>query len=70
MQKTTLSVQGMKCEGCAQNVEEALMRVEDVRSVEVSLEDMRAEVTTDGPAKLERLLAAVQEAGYQARPGA
>ncbi|AQL44710.1 heavy metal transporter (plasmid) [Halorientalis sp. IM1011] len=60
----TLTVQGMTCEHCEQTVEEALEGVTGVRDAHV---DRNAEqVTVDGDADEAQLVAAVEDAGYDA----
>ncbi|MDX6750480.1 heavy metal-associated domain-containing protein [Geminicoccaceae bacterium 1502E] len=65
--KVVLRVEGMGCAGCTISVQEALEDVEGVRQVAVDLAFGRAEVTLDRPVPLETLLAAVEEAGYEAQ---
>lgn len=68
MRRLTLDVSGMKCEGCATNVGEALSAVEGVRRAEVSLEDGRAEVIGSDDLEVDALRAAVEECGYESSP--
>ena len=61
---TTLTVEGMSCEHCEQSVEEAL---ESVDGVEVTSVDRDAErATVEGDADPAALVAAVEDAGYEA----
>ena len=60
-----LDVKGMHCEICVARVTEALEGAEGVTSATVSLEDESAVVEGHGIAK-DQLVAAVQEAGYEA----
>jgi copper chaperone len=62
--ETLLNVQGMSCGNCVRHVGEALRGVEGVTDVEVRLDEGRALVRHDGRATLERLIAALDEAGY------
>jgi Cu+-exporting ATPase len=59
-----LNVSGMTCPHCVKNVTQALQAVDGVDKVEVSLEQAAAQVT--GSAKVEQLIAAVKQAGYDA----
>ncbi len=68
MKHTTLDVDGMKCEGCAKSVTSALEGVEGVRTVDVSLEEERAEVDADAGVTVGSLVAAVEDVGFGARP--
>lgn len=70
MKRLTLEVTGMKCGGCANAVASALSGVEGVRRVEVSLDDGRAELVADDGLAAGDLVAAVEEAGYDASPSA
>ena len=67
METITLGVDGMTCGGCVLSVEKALGRVAGVHKVTVSLEKREATVEGD---KLDRarLAAAVEDAGFDARP--
>ncbi len=62
---TTLTVEGMSCDHCRRAIEEALFAVPGVEKAEVSLAEGRAVVTGDVP--VEKLVAAVEQAGYKAR---
>lgn len=61
---TTLTVEGMTCGHCEQTVEEAL---EGVTGVSDATADREAErVTVEGGADPDDLIAAVEDAGYEA----
>ena len=61
----TLDVHGMHCEKCVARVKDALEGVEGVTGATVSLADEKAVVEGHGFAA-EALVAAVEEAGFQA----
>ena len=61
-----LAIQGMTCASCVRRVEKALRRVPGVTDVSVNLATERARVVSEGGVPLERLTAAVQDAGYHA----
>lgn len=61
---TTITVEGMSCEHCEQSVEEALRGVDGAESVEVDRESESA--TVEGDADPAALVAAVNDAGYDA----
>jgi Cu2+-exporting ATPase len=64
-------VDGMHCAACAFNIEAALMAVPGVRSAEVNATTHRARVVWDEARVLpSRWMAAIAQAGYQARPAA
>ena len=65
----TLRIGGMTCAACVSRVERALARVDGVEAAAVSLAAERADVVVaeGGPAVVERLRAAVEEAGYDAQ---
>lgn len=61
---TTLTVSGMACDGCEETVIEAL---EDVSGVESASADHEAgTATVEGDAEVDTLVAAVEDAGYEA----
>lgn len=61
---TTLTVSGMSCGHCEQTVEEALMAVDGVTSVTADRSTDTA--TIEGDADTAALVAAVDDAGYDA----
>lgn len=67
MNTITLNVDGMTCQNCVRHVREALANVPGVQSADVSLEDKRAVVTTDGTVQAQKLVEAVDEEGYTAK---
>ena len=62
---TTLTVEGMSCTHCEQNVADALRGVDGVTDVHVDREVGSA--TVEGEADADALVAAVDEAGYTAQ---
>jgi copper chaperone len=65
--ETTLHVEGMTCGHCVKHVTEALRKVDGVSEVDVRLGEKRAVVQHDlAAAPLAALIAAVEEAGYEA----
>ncbi|MBX6367104.1 MAG: copper-translocating P-type ATPase [Rhodospirillales bacterium] len=63
-----LSIEGMTCASCVARVERALRSAPGVIGAEVNLASERARVV--GTAPVPALLAAVERAGYEARPAA
>ncbi|OBU67291.1 copper-translocating P-type ATPase [Stenotrophomonas maltophilia] len=63
---TELAVEGMTCASCVGRVERALLAVPGVSQASVNLATERA--TVRGVANLDALVAAVDKAGYAARP--
>ena len=61
-----LSVKGMTCPACSTKVEHALKQVPGVKTAQVDLKSARARVVTDGQVRSDRLIDAVQKAGFQA----
>jgi len=67
MKTATLNIYGMTCNGCVQSVKNALLRSAGVSTVEVSLQEKKAQVTFDEQTTNPAALAeAVSEAGYEA----
>lgn len=62
----TFDIEGMTCGGCVRAVENALKRVDGVEAIAVDLATGRASVTTT-VATPAALLAAIEDAGYDAR---
>src|SRR3546814_9294772 len=68
-QRLRLQIEGMTCASCVGRVEKALLKVPGVTAASVNLASEAAEVTLPrGAASLEMLIAAVEKAGYHARP--
>lgn len=63
---TVLAIAGMTCGSCARTVERALWGVPGVQRATVELKKARALV--EGSAPIADLLAAVEAAGYAAKP--
>ena len=64
---TTLGITGMTCNGCVKHVDGALRALPGVTAVEVSLAENRAKVAHDPQqSPVDRLIAAVADAGYEA----
>ncbi|MFB6139999.1 MAG: heavy-metal-associated domain-containing protein [Halosimplex sp.] len=59
-----ITVTGMSCGGCEQSVEEALESVDGVESARADRE--AATATVEGDADTDDLVAAVEDAGYEA----
>ncbi len=68
MRRVSLAVQGMKCDGCASTVSEALAAVTGVESVDVQLGESRASLVVENATSDEALVAAVEAAGFGASP--
>jgi copper ion binding protein len=65
MSEITLNVKGMKCGGCAKNVENAVGKLPGVGSVRVDLKKGEVKVTTDGSTRTELVKEAITKAGYK-----
>ncbi|WP_448679232.1 heavy metal translocating P-type ATPase [Pseudomonas nicosulfuronedens] len=63
-----LAIEGMTCASCVGRVERALNKVSGVRSASVNLASERAHVELLGAVDTATLIAAVDKAGYKARP--
>jgi copper chaperone CopZ len=63
---TELTITGMTCNGCVRHVDKALRAVPGVTAVEVVLVEHRARIVHDATAQPVALIAAIEEAGYQA----
>lgn len=70
MANATLNIQGMTCGGCVKSVTAALTRQSGVKQVEVMLEQGIARVDYDAAqTSPQQLVAAVEEAGFEAAVG-
>lgn len=64
MERKTIAVSGMSCNGCEQNVENALETTDGVTRVEADHEGDTVEVVVDEDTADDDLTAAIQDAGY------
>ncbi|SEH15088.1 copper chaperone [Natronorubrum sediminis] len=60
----TITVTGMSCEGCEQNVEDALQALDGVAQVSADHEAESVELDTEGGVEDEEIHAAIEDAGY------
>jgi Cu+-exporting ATPase len=67
-QTTTLDITGMTCASCVRRVERALSKVDGVEQAHVNFASETALVTTTNGLPAETLIAAVEKAGYHAKP--
>ncbi|GAA2209022.1 heavy-metal-associated domain-containing protein [Nonomuraea monospora] len=65
MSTATYTVQGMTCGHCVSSVKEEVSEVAGVTSVEVDLASGLLTVGSDGPVDPAKIVAAVEEAGYE-----
>ena len=63
----TLKVDGMTCGGCVRSVEGVLAAIDGVTAARADLVAGTAQVTTARPVDPALLVAAVEEAGFEAR---
>lgn len=64
MERKTIPVSGMSCNGCEQNVENALGNVEGVTRIEADHQDGTVELVAEDAVTDEDIEAAVEDAGY------
>jgi copper chaperone len=63
-ERKTITVEGMSCTGCEQNVTNALTNVEGVRRVEADHETDEVEVVVSDDTDENTLAGAIHDAGY------
>lgn len=68
MSETIFSVKDMSCDNCVRHVTEALREIEGVERVSVDLASGRVVVGHAPSARVERMIEALDEAGYPAAP--
>jgi copper chaperone CopZ len=64
----TYTVVGMTCEHCVRAVTAELTELPGVRDVQIELPTGAVAVTSDAPVPVDRVRAAVDEAGYELAP--
>jgi copper chaperone CopZ len=65
MSRTTITVTGMSCGGCASSVREEIGDIPGVDAVEVELRSGTVFIESDGPIEPVAIKNAVEEAGYR-----
>ena len=65
MERRKLSVTGMSCNGCEQNVTSALNNLDGVNRVEADHEADTVEVVADDSVTDDDIHAAIEQAGYE-----
>ncbi|MGF2949211.1 heavy-metal-associated domain-containing protein [Microbacterium alcoholitolerans] len=68
MTTTEFQVTGMTCGHCEMSVREEVAKIAGVDSIEVSHQSGRLVVASESPVDAAAVIAAVDEAGYQAVP--
>ncbi|MFC4452037.1 MULTISPECIES: heavy-metal-associated domain-containing protein [Halobacteriales] len=64
MERKTIAVTGMSCNGCEQNVENALKTIEGVTRVEADHKGDSVEIVVDENTADDDLNTAIRDAGY------
>jgi copper chaperone CopZ len=62
--KFKITIEGMHCSSCANNVERALMKIKGIKSVAVSVLTKKAFVESENPNK-EEIIKAIERFGYK-----
>ena len=61
-----ITVTGMSCEGCEQNVEDALKELDGVMQASADHEAESVEISTEGEIEDTDIRSAIEDAGYEA----
>ena len=61
----TLNVKGMMCANCQKHVHDALLAMDGVSTVDVSLEKETAKVTASREIPMDEFKSVISEAGYE-----
>jgi len=61
------SVKKMNCGDCVEKVTTSVVKIDGVKSCNVSLEDESAVVKVDDPARADAIIAAITKAGFEAQ---
>ncbi len=65
MKKLKLTIEGMHCASCGNNIERSLKKVKGVKEVSVSVMTKKAFVETEDPVTEEEIKSAVAKVGYK-----
>jgi len=64
MERKTISVTGMSCNGCEQNVENALQTVDGITRIDANHDGDTVEFVADDSVDDDDIEAAIEDAGY------
>lgn len=64
MNKKVIKIDGMMCENCVKHVDNALNAIDDVKKVDVSLDQKQATISSDVEISDEKIKEAISDAGY------
>lgn len=64
MSKQTATIEGMKCDGCANNVKEKIMSLSGISQVTTDLEKKHAHIEADRLFTMDELNAPLEETSY------
>ncbi|MDH5560981.1 MAG: cation transporter [Deltaproteobacteria bacterium] len=62
---TIVNIEGMSCQHCVNHTTEALKKLDGVTSVEVRLDEKKAEIESDEKLDFQLIKDTVAQAGYQ-----
>lgn len=62
--KTTIKVQNLKCEGCANTISKKLHNIESVSNVEVDVEKSLVEISYENEGIIETIKSTLNSLGY------
>jgi copper chaperone len=65
MERRTIAVSGMSCDGCERNVESALGNLAGVNRTEADHESDTVEVVVEDDVDDDEITAAIEQAGYE-----
>lgn len=68
MSQQNFKVEGMSCGHCEAAVREEVSKIPGVTTISVSAQDGSLQVDEDGTVSADAIIAAVEEAGYDATP--
>ena len=60
-----IKIEGMMCENCANHVKSALLKIKNVKNVEVSLKDKNAIIEFDNDLSDEIIKKTIEDEGYK-----
>lgn len=62
--KIIVKIDGMKCDHCAKRVHDSLIKLEDVKSVKVNLENKNATISYKNNIDIEQISSVIEEEGF------
>ena len=63
----SIKIKGLACEGCCKRLEDAITKIEGVRSAYVNFDEKRADVLCEAYVKIRKIKSVIRGSGFSVR---